>query len=194
MRVQKNFFGVLVSLILLLSAGLVQAAEFTATLLTKAGDREVPGKIYVKGEKIRNEIQAAGHTGIHIIRPDKEVMWIIIPQQKAYMEMPLTQEAQQRTLALTEKQKAQMKKLGTETVNNYACEKYETTMTHQGKSMKFYVWIAPELGIPIKTVAEDGSFSTEFKDIKTGEVAASLFEPPQGYTKMKMPLSMPPMK
>ena len=117
MRVQKNFFGVLVSLILLLSAGLVQAAEFTATLVTKAGDREVPGKIYVKGENIRNEIQAAGHTGIHIIRPDKELMWIIIPQQKAYMEMPLTQEAQQRTLALTEKQKAQMKKLGTETVN-----------------------------------------------------------------------------
>jgi len=194
MREQKKFFGVLVSLILFLSAGLVQAAEFTATLVTKAGDREIPGKIYVKGEKIRNEIQAAGHTGIHIIRPDKELMWIIIPQQKAYMEMPLTQEAQQKTLALTEKQKAQMKKIGTETVNNFACEKYETTMSHHGKSTKFYVWVAPELGVPIKMVAQDGSFSTEMKDIKTGEVAASLFEPPQGYRQMKMPLSMPPMK
>ena len=111
------------------------------------------------------------------------------------MEMPLTQESQEKMLLnLTEKQKAKMKKVGTETVNNYACDKYETSMSHQGNSKKFFVWVATDLGVPIKMAAQDGSFFTECKDIKTGEVSDSLFEPPQGYSKMKMPLALPPMR
>lgn len=185
----------LVALILLLSAGLSQAAEFSATTLTKAGGTQTPGKVYVKGKKARHEIELRGQTSIQILRPDKKVLWVILPQQKAYMEMPLTQEAHQKMLLhLTEKQKAEMKKVGTETVNQYDCEKYEATLPYKGKSTKFYVCIAPELGVPIKMENQKGSFSTELKDIKTGQVADSLFEPPEGYKKMKMPLSMPPMK
>lgn len=194
MRPRGCIGGAMLALILFLFIGLSQAAEFTATTVTKTGELKIPGMVYVKGNKIRNEIQAAGQTGIHIIRPDKNLMWVILPQQKTYMEMPLTEEAHQNLLTLTENQKAKMKKIGTETVNNYACEKYETTMSHQGKATKFYVWVAPELGMPLKVVTQNGSFSSEIKDIKTGEVEASLFEPPPGYRKMKMPLSMPPMK
>jgi hypothetical protein len=191
---KRNFWGVVLGTILLLWAGLAQAAEFTATMITKAGGMEIPGKVYVKGDKMRNEIAAAGHTSIHIMRPDKKLVWIILPQQKAYMEMPISQEAQQKMMTLTEKQKAKMTKVGTETIDGYNCDKYETTMDHQGKPMKVYTWIATDLGIPIKIVSQDGSFSMEYKDIKTGQVADSLFEAPQGYQKMKMPFAMPPAK
>ena len=192
---QRSLWVVIIATMVTLSAGLTQAAEFTANIITKAGVKEIPGKVYVKGQKARNEIKIAGQTNIQILRPDKNVIWVVIPQQKAYMEMPLTQESQEKMfINLTEKQKAKMKKVGTEAVNNYACDKYETTMSHQGKSVKFYVWIATELGVPIKMVAQDGSFSTECKDIKTGEVSDSLFEPPQGYNKMKLPMALPPMK
>jgi len=191
---KRSLFGIVLGAILLLAASLGQAAEFSATSVTKAGGMEIPGKIYVKDSKVRNEVQAAGQTGIHILRPDKKVVWIIMPQQKAYMEMPISQEAQQKMMPLTEDQKAKMKKVGTETINGYACDKYETTMSHQGKSMKVFSWVATDLGLPIKIVSEDGSFSMEYKDIKTGEVADSLFEVPQGYQKMKMPSAMPPSK
>jgi len=192
---KRSLKGAIMVAILFLSASLTQAADFTANVITKASGKEIPGKVYVKGQKARNEIKIAGQTNIQILRPDKNVIWVVIPQQKAYMEMPLTQESQEKMFPnLTEKQKAKMKKVGTETVNNYACDKYETTMSHQGKSVKFYVWIATELGVPIKMVAQDGSFSTECKDIKTGEVSDSLFEPPQGYNKMKLPMALPPMK
>ena len=71
----------------------------------------------MKGQKARNEIKIAGQTNIQILRPDKNVIWVVIPQQKAYMEMPLTQESQEKMFPnLTEKQKAKMKKVGTETV------------------------------------------------------------------------------
>jgi hypothetical protein len=188
---KRSLLGVALGTILLLWAGLAQAAEFSASMITKAGGMEIPGKVYVKGDKMRNEIQAQGQTIINIMRPDKKVVWIIMPQQKAYMEMPITQETQQKMMTLTEKQKAKMKKVGTETIEGYTCDKYETTMDLQGKSTTMYTWIATDLGMPIKVVSQDGSFSTEFKDIKPGEMADSLFEAPQGYQKMKMPFAMP---
>ena len=195
MRIRKrSFLGVVLGAIFLLATSLAQAAEFTADMITKAGGQEIPGKVYVKGEKMRNEIQAAGHPIINIMRPDKKLVWIIMPQQKAYMEMPINQETQQKMMTLTEKQKARMKKVGTDTIDGYTCDKYETTMDHQGKSTKVYSWVATDLGIPIKVVSEDGSFAMEYKDIKPGGVADSLFEAPQGYQKMKMPFAMPPSK
>ena len=195
MRVwQRSLWGIALGTVLLLAASLVQAAEFTATMVTKAGGVEIPGKIYVKENKVRNEVQAGGQTSIHILRPDKKVVWIIIPQQKAYVEMPITHTAQQKMMPLTEDQKAKMKKVGTETINGYACDKYETTMSHQGKPMQVFTWVATDLGVPIKIVSEDGSFSMEYKDIKPGQVADSLFDVPQDYKKMQLPFAMPPSK
>jgi hypothetical protein len=190
----RSLSGVALLTLFWLATGLAQATEFTATMVTKAGGKEIPGKIYVKDNKVRNELQVAGMASIHIMRPDKKVVWIIMPQQKAYMEMPFSQEAQQKLLPLTEEQKAKMKKVGAETVNGYACDKYETTMSHQGKAMQVFTWLATDLGMPIKIVSADGSFSMEYQDIKPGEVGDSLFEVPQGYQKMKLPFAMPPSK
>jgi hypothetical protein len=189
-----SLLGVFLGTMLLLWAGLAQAAEFSATMITKAGGMELPGKVYVKGDKMRNEIQASGHPIINIMRPDKKLVWIIMPQQKAYMEMPIHPGTRQQMMTLTEKQKAKMKKVGSETIDGYTCEKYETTMDQQGRPMKVYMWIATDLGVPIKVAAEDGSFTMEYKDIKPGEIADSQFEAPQEYKKMKMPFAMPPPK
>lgn len=191
---RRSFFGVFLAILLLLSASLSQAAEFTATMITRAGGLEIPGKIYVKNNKMRNEVEAAGLTSIHIMRPDKKLMWIIMPQQKAYMEMPLSQEAQEKMMLLPENAKNTMKMVGADTINGYACNKYETVMTHQGKAMKVFTCIAPDLGLPIHIMSEDGSFSMEYRDIKPGQVEDALFEPPQGYNKMKMPGGLPQLK
>jgi hypothetical protein len=167
----------------LLLASLVQAAEFSAKVITKAGAMAIPGKMYVKGEKARNEVQMAGHPSVQIMRPDKKLFWVIMPQQKAYMEMPFTQEHEQKMLKISEQEKAKMKKIGTETVNGY-----------KGKSQKQFIWIAQKLGVPIKMVTEDGSFSMEYTDIKPEKLEDSLFEPPQGYRKMQIPVPMGSMK
>jgi outer membrane lipoprotein-sorting protein len=181
---------VVVGTIFLLLASLAQAAEFSAKVITKAGGMEMPGKMYIKGEKARNEVQMAGHSTVQIMRPDKKVVWVIMPQQKAYMEMSFTQDHEQKMLKISEQAKANMKKIGTETVNGYECDKYETTMGSEGKSPKQYIWVALKLGVPIKMVTEDGSMSLEYKDIKPEKLEDSLFELPQGYRKMQIPLPM----
>ncbi|MGQ9689152.1 MAG: DUF4412 domain-containing protein [Desulfobaccales bacterium] len=178
----------------LLGAGWAQGAEFTATLITHADGREIPGKVFVKGEKVRYDVQIEGQSGINILRPDKKLMWVILPGQKTYMEMPVTSPIQQNMMSLSEAEKSRMKKIGTETINGYVCDKYEATLDHHGRSDNFFVWMAQDLGLPIKMMAQDGSMGMEYRDITKKDLTDALFEAPQGYRKLKMPFPMAPTK
>jgi hypothetical protein len=193
---RRNLVGFLLAAMFLLAAYPVMAAEFSATVITKAEGQEMPGKIFMKGQKIRNEFDAGGQTNISIVRPDKKLVWMVMPAEKMYMEMPITEEAQEKILIKKPEDQVKMKLLGTETVNGYECDKYEYEVTTPQKSqpIKHFVWIAKKLQMPIKSMAADGSFSMEYRDIKEGGVADSLFEVPQGYQKMAIPFQMPPMK
>jgi outer membrane lipoprotein-sorting protein len=170
------------------------AAEFSATMIAKSGGQETQGKIFVKGNMVRNEMNAGGETQISIIRPDKKIMWLIMPAEKSYMEMPLNPQASRQMMIKQPEQQVDMKLLGKETVNGYETEKYETSVKHRGQAVKEYIWLSKKLGMPIKVAAVDGSHSMEYRDIKEGGVSEALFQPPQGYQKLQMPMGMPRMK
>jgi outer membrane lipoprotein-sorting protein len=176
-----------------LGVGLAQAAEFSAVIINRMGSRETQGKIYMKGEKMRREFAAGEQVGITIVRPDKKVMWMLMPAQKTVMEMPFNKASLEKMMGMPKKQQTEMKLLGTEKVNGYETEKYETTVKGEGKPMKHYVWVSKKLGVPIKMVSLDGKFSMVYQDIKEGGVPDSLFEIPPGYQKMTMPRGMPGM-
>jgi outer membrane lipoprotein-sorting protein len=177
-----------------LAASWAQAAEFSATMVSQAQGQSMQGQVFVKGDKIRNDMNMGGESNITITRPDKKVVWIAMPQQKMYMEMPLSDKMQQKMMMKDPEDRAKMKLLGTETINGFDCDKYEMDTAYEGKSLKQYVWIAKKLGMPIKSVSADGSMTMEYRDIKVGGVADSVFDLPQGYQKMDMPFKMPPPK
>ncbi len=189
-KTQARMWAFSLAFIFLL-AGAAQAAEFSATMIAKSGSQETQGKIFVKGDKIRNEMKAGGGTQISIIRPDKKMMWLIMPAEKSYMEMPLNPQASGPMMIKKPAEQAKMKLLGQETVNGYETEKYEASVTRRGKTMKEFIWMSKKLGMPIKVAAADGSYFMEYRDIKTGGVADALFTPPQGYRKIQMPMGMP---
>ncbi len=75
------------SLIFLLTLALQAAAfELSADMITKEGEQKLTGKLYVKGNKYRIEMKSGSEYAI--IRHDKNKSWIVIPDQKAYIEMP----------------------------------------------------------------------------------------------------------
>lgn len=193
---RHGWFLVGMMVFLLAFASRAQAAEFSATVVTQAEGQTVRGKIFMKGQKIRNEFQAEGETNVSIVRPEKKVVWMLMPGAKMYMEMPITEEAQEKMLIKKPEEQARMKLMGTETVNGFACDKYEYEETAPDKKqpVKHFVWVAKKLQMPIKAMAADGSYLMEYQDIKTGGVADSLFEVPQGYQKMEVPFQMPPLK
>jgi hypothetical protein len=132
------------------------------------------GKVFVKGENFRQEMNMGGQNQIMIFQKEKGVVWILMPGQRMYMEMAAGGEQNMAPPTPEEMQKIGDKKdlsVGT------------TTM-----------WISKKLNFPIKTEMEgsSGPMSMEYKNIQEKELPDSLFEIPAGYQKMSMP-SMPNM-
>ncbi|MCG2774485.1 MAG: DUF4412 domain-containing protein, partial [Desulfobacterales bacterium] len=63
------------------------AAEFSADMIQKSPMGNSEGKVFVKGENLRHEINMGGQNQIMIFQKDKGVVWILMPEQRMYMEM-----------------------------------------------------------------------------------------------------------
>jgi hypothetical protein len=167
------------------------AEEYSAEMVSRAKGMTVTSKMYSAGNKWRTETRQGGRNMVSILRLDKKLMWSLMPEQKMYMEMKLSEE---RTVGMTEKMpgEVQRKFLGREKVNGIDCDKYEVTYTlkETGKRETIYQWVSRDK-MPIKTAAKDGSWSTEIKSFKKGRQPANLFEIPAGYKKQVVPAMMP---
>lgn len=171
---------------------LAWAAEFSAVVFNKIANHEMQGKIYIKGDKARLESSTPLGPVISILRLDKKAMWMLMPGQKTYMEIPIDKEAFAKVLNIPAVEASQ-KLPGTETINGYDTEKYETTVKTDGQEMKSTMWVSKNLGVPLKIETANKSFIQEYKDIKEGGVDDTLFELPAGYKKMTMPAGLPKM-
>ena len=161
--------------------------EFSADSVSGFSGRTQKAKLYFSNNKWRMESEAYGRKTITIVRADKKVMWILMPDQKMYMEQKISDE---HMVGRTEKIPGELerKKVGSEKVNGYPCSKYKVTYKIQGmpENTVVYQWITKN-NLPIKTAAPDGSWYSEYKNIKIGKQPDSLFELPAGYKIFKLP-------
>lgn len=180
---RKPVAGFLAVLILLAWPLSVPAAEFTATMVLKDGDKTMAGKIAVKGDRMRQEfIDQDGHT-VTIVRRDKKVIWVVMPQDRVYVEMPLKGEMPGQFLQVPANA-VKKQKVCVETVNGYSTERYQVTVPGDslGRVIQTF-WVSEKLGLPLKMECKEKRFSVEYKDIREGPVADKLFETPAGFQK-----------
>src|SRR3989339_1786138 len=112
---RKVKFGMVLAL-LLVWAGIAVAADFSADLVTKsAKGQELTSKMFFAKDKMRTEAMGS----ISITRMDKDVMWHVMPAQKAYMEMKIPAQGRVR---MGSKAPGELKreKMGRETVNGFS--------------------------------------------------------------------------
>jgi hypothetical protein len=168
-------------LLILVNAGLA-AQEFSADMVstTKAGT--VTGKIYVSPDKTRVEMSKS----ISISRIDKKVVWVLMPEQKMYSESQLKPE--QMASATPDKMPGEVERtlIGPEKLDGKNVLKYKITYTEKKKKVVLWQWVLADTSFPVKTASEDGSWTTEFKNLKTGKQPESLFTIPEGYQLMSM--------
>ena len=168
------------------AAKALMAQEFSATMVSASAGQKVSMNIYVKPNKFRTDTRMAGSSTI--VRKDLNKAWTIMTAQKAYMEMAGMTDAQAPPMVEEQvKGEVSRKKIGSETVNGHPATKYEVTAKTDGKVMLIHQWWATDIHFPVKTAAVDGSWSTEYRDIKIGSQPDSLFEVPAGYKKMSIP-------
>jgi len=186
---KKVFISLFVIVFILISLHGAYALEFSADQITKHKGEGITSKIYMKDKKFRIELK--GQPGYTIMRQDKNTMWIVMPEEKSYMEMTLDPNQKPK---VEEKFTGEIsrKLIGSENINGHTSDKYEVTYKEGNEVRKVYQWIAKDINFPIKTAAIDGSWSSEFKNIKMDKQPDNLFEVPSGYKKISMPM-MPKM-
>jgi hypothetical protein len=163
-------------------------AEFSAQLLVKDDHKIFPGKIYVCDGKMRQEfVDEQGRT-VTIVRPDKKVLWVIIPPHRDYLEMPLKTNLPGQFIQIPP-QAVNKRLVGHDLVAGYETDKYQITVPGDRRSEIQDYWVAKKLGVPIKMESRERHFSLEYKDIKEGKVPDSLFELPVGSYKTTTPES-----
>ena len=170
------FAGVFAFLFVLCAAA--YAVELTADMVSREGKITRNGKIYVKDSKVRLEKGSAPY--YVIVRGDRGLLWQINSAERTYTMAKLTPDMK----PLIEEKfygETGRKPLGNETVNGYAAKKFEVTITRGKKIETLTQWYSPDYAFTVKVAGKD--WSTEYKNIKKGGVADSLFELAAGLVK-----------
>jgi hypothetical protein len=102
---------------------------------------------------------------VTIVRPDKKVVWVVMPDRRSYLEMPLKIKLPGQFIQIPP-QALQKRLVGKDWVNGYETDKYEVTVPVGGESNQQTFWVAQKLGLPIKMECRQRQFSMEYRSIK----------------------------
>jgi outer membrane lipoprotein-sorting protein len=188
---RKTLFGWMTGTLVLCAAvgfsSLALSAEFSADLIQKTANMTTKGKVYIKGNKMRMEVDTPAGKSINLMHIDTGLMQMLQPEQKMYFEMQAPDAGVVKTDEVLDKI-ADKKHVGTEKVNGHKCDKYEI-IYHDRSLGKMTQWFSKKLNYPIKMIynGPQGEMVIEYENIKQGEVDSSLFKIPPGYQKMTFP-------
>jgi hypothetical protein len=172
--------------------------QFSADMkVSGRGGENMNGKIYFGGQKTRFDMSGQRGEMIMITDATKKVAYMVMPNEKMYMEMSTAMQGMRgrgpslpdaKPLDPTNPCSADAdmtcQKAGSETVNGRSCDKWEFK-SKSDPSKNHTVWIDQKLHFPIKNVGAAGEI-WELQNLKEGSQSASLFEVPAGYNKMDM--------
>jgi hypothetical protein len=185
--------GMFCAIVLMTSAGLGMAAEFSAETIIDRLSQTQKVKLYVKDRQIRAEMtDAFGQKQILISRPGKDQTFMLYPGTKSYMAFPATAalspiEQDLRNIESNEDRRM----LGQEAVAGYICDKYEIAFQNKYRG-KMLVWVARKLDYPIQMIQVDGppsgSLNRKLTNIKEHPIEDSMFSVPKGYKKVRKPV------
>lgn len=195
MRPWKVILGI-VLLVFAVSAGAAErpTVEYSADSYMETSDGVIRGTVYVTPAKERRENVIEGEKSVMIIRHDKKVSWMMMTEDKIYMEMKLGQDGGRKDDLSA--YKIEQTTIGPETVNGIQTTKSKIIMIGpKGEKLGGFWWITKE-GIMVKmdAISVDKNskerFKIELENLKIGKQKPSLFEIPEGYTKMDMGMGM----
>lgn len=125
---------------------------------------------------------------VSIVRPDKKQIFVIYPDQKSLMAMPLAQDD-----AAEKDTKLNRTELGKETVDGHPCIKNKVIIDSGKQKVEATTWEATDMKkfpVRIQTKDKDNTSTVNFKEVQFAKPEAGKFEPPSGYTTYNSPQEM----
>lgn len=170
-------------------------SQFSADMLMHSAHGDMNGKFFYSVTKTRMDMQTPGGSISNITDIPAKKLYMVMHDRQMYMENDLNRpnpmargpkppEVKQFDPAnpCANREGTTCKKVGTETVNGRACDKWEFS---KNGGLEDTEWIDQKLHVPIKSVRTDGT-SFELKNIKEGTQPESTFAIPSGYQKFDM--------
>jgi len=164
--------------------------EYAADSSMETAQGAMKGRVHHAAGKERREMNQGGERMVSIVRRDKNLMWMLMPEQKAYMEMPLGSSPDQGDIS---EWTVEMTAVGPEEVDGLKTTKSKVVMKHpRGDKMGGFWWTTAD-GVAVKMdmlAVEGGSkarLKMELKNLQVGKQDPALFEIPAGYQPMGMP-------
>lgn len=165
------------------------AVSFTADMITVIGNERREGKIYVKGNEYRTDVNENGEDLSIVVDRESGKHKVIVHSEKSAREA-----WNNRTVSLANNpfeaynyslKRYSSKEKGSETINGYECKKVEI-FTKDRKLMT--AWVAKKFNWPIKIITSLGPpRNVELRNIKEEPVEEELFEVPEDYEFSPLP-------
>ena len=163
--------------------------DYSADVVATTNGYTSTYKIYVSGKKDRIEGDLCGRQQISIFDRDNYVAYILLPDQKIAQVMKLKSvQAYETVFGDFEKRlgrDVKREKVGPDYVEGILCDKYKLTQKTSRDEYIFYAWYSKE-GITVKQAAEDGSWSTELRNLVIDRQPPFLFEVPADYQQVEV--------
>lgn len=122
---------------------------------------------------------------VSISRPDEERVYMVYPNAKAYVEMPMPKS---QVEAAKKDVKVDKTELGKETIEGHPCVKNKVVITDGEEKHEMTVWNATDLkDFPVKMAfnEEGQKIDVVYKDVKFSKPEASLFDAPKNMEKFE---------
>jgi hypothetical protein len=159
--------------------------DYTARTVMQADTGTITGRVWASGDKERRELVVNGRRHAVILRKDRGVSWILMPEQRMYLEQSLEASGADRFRG----GELERQVLGEETVNGVRATKYRVHgVGADGESFDGFLWMTED-EIPVRVVAGQGGEQVrmELDQLDTGRIDPSRFEIPTGYRRFELP-------
>lgn len=167
-------------------------AEYSADWTMETEDGAFKATVYQAPNKERREMSDGGDKMIMITRRDKKIAWNLMPSDRMYMEMKISDPKVSKTD--TSNYDYEQTTVGPDTINGVKTIKSKIIMKEKkpnGSKMAGFWWVTKD-GIMMKLdviSVEKGKkdrMKMELDNLKIGKQDPALFEVPSGYSKMDM--------
>jgi len=166
--------------------------EYSADWSMETADGAMKAKIYQAPNKERREMNDGGEKMIMIMRRDKKMAWNLMPSERMYMEMKISDPKVSKNDPMN--YDVEQTTVGPETINGVKTTKSKIIMKEKkpnGSKMGGFWWMTKE-GVMMKldVISVDKGkkdrMKMELDNLKIGKQDPALFEIPSGYSKMDM--------
>ena len=174
---RTRWLSVIAAVLSFFAMAVALASDFSADIVSASKEGVFKGKIFATHHKVRME----NSQSVIITRIDKNVAWALTPKNKMYVEQPFDF---RNAIAASEKIDGEIERtlIGPEKIGGSITSKYKIVYGPKRETM--FQWIDDRSKVPIKSAAEDNSWSVEYKNLKMGPQADTLFEVPAAYSKL----------